>query len=43
MELALRSAMERTAAEAPQRTKSRKQQRRYQEDIMSRTLRDHQT
>ncbi len=43
MELALRRAMERTVVEAPQRTKSRKQQRRYQEDIMSRTLRDHQT
>ena len=42
MELALRRAMERTVA-VPQRTKSRKQQRRYQEDIISRTLRDHQS
>lgn len=42
MEMALRRAMEQTVNEAPQRTKSRKQQRRYQEDIISRTLRDHQ-
>ena len=44
MELALRRAMERTAGTfEPQRTKMRKQSRSYQEDIISRTLRDHQS
>jgi len=44
MELALRRAMERTLpAEESQRAKSRRQQRRYQEDIIARTLRDHQS
>ncbi len=44
MELALRRAMERSAGDgSARRTKSRKQQRRQQEDIIARTLREHQT
>ena len=44
MEIALRRAMERTApGDGPRRDKSRRQGRSFQEDIISRTLRDHQS